>query len=122
MGGLDRRIGNLERAFEDAPRGPSAAFAHLLAILDELAALRSSGAAHCRGGVRVEPEDVPRKVLGPGYTHGQLLGLAVSRAVEAGKVPTERAHDYVDHMRAMCERNGKDPDAAVAETRGEGYR
>jgi hypothetical protein len=115
-----RRIANLERRLKDG-EPPTLAFLHLMAILGELAALRASAATHLRAGVRVEPEDVPRQVLGAGYTHGQLVGLAVSRAVEAGKVPTERAHDYVDHMRAMCARNGKDPDA-VAEARGEGGR
>jgi hypothetical protein len=88
-----------------------------MAILGELAALRASGATHLRAGVRVDPKDIPRKVLGPGYTHGQLVGLAVSRAVEAGKVPAGLARDYTVHMRAMCERHGKDPDA-VAEIRG----
>jgi hypothetical protein len=90
-----------------------------MAILGELGELRASGATHLRAGVRVEPEDVPRKFLGPGYTRGQLLGLAVSRAVEAGKVPAERAHDYLDFLRATSERNGKDPDA-VADFRGGG--
>jgi hypothetical protein len=90
-----------------------------MAILGELAALRASGATHLRAGVRVEPEDIPRRTLGPDYTRGQLLGLAVSRAVESGKVPAERAHDYLDFLRATSERNGRDPDA-VAEARGEG--
>ena len=120
MGGLGRRIGGLERRLQAGePRGPSAAFSHLMAILGELAALRASGATHLRGGVRVEPEDIPRRVLGPGYTHGQLVGLAVSRAVEAGKVPAERAQDYLDFLRATSERHGKDPDA-VADFRGGG--
>ncbi len=30
----------------------------------------------------IEPEDTPGKILGEGYTHGQLMGLAVRRVFE----------------------------------------
>jgi hypothetical protein len=83
VGGIDKRIENLERLIgppedESAERRRSAA----REILDEFAALKASGAAHYRAGVRVEPEDIPGKILGPGYTTEQLWALAAKRVFE----------------------------------------
>ncbi len=112
--GIEDRIRKLEEQFEaEAERKPSESFTHLRAILDELAALKSSCAAHERGGVQIVPENIPGKVLGPGYTHARLMDLAVSRAVEAGLVPADRAHAYLDYLRGMRQRGGRDPDAVV---------
>ena len=109
MGSLERRIQELEgRIDTDSVRGPSESFTHLREILNELAALKASCADGFRGGVEIEPESIPRKILGPNYTHGDLLGLAVSRTVEAGKAPTERARVYLDYLREIGARRGKD--------------
>ncbi len=81
MGRLDDRLKALEGRFPDeAARGPSEAFTHLRAVLDELAALRRSRAS------------------------GDLLELAVSSAVEAGRVPSERADAYLEFVRDVRER------------------
>ncbi len=117
MGSIDRRLRDLEgRIDAEAPREPSESFVHLRRILDELGALKQSCADRWTGEmkqIRVPGENVPRKALGPGYTHSQLAGLAVSRCVEAGDVPADRAGAYLDHMRRMWERGGRDPDAVV---------
>ncbi len=79
--GVSRRIRGLEERFAAKPvRGPSEPARHLRAILDELAALRRG----CFGG--------------------DLLELAVSAAVEAGKVPSERADAYLELVRGMLGR------------------
>lgn len=121
MGSLERRIQELEgRVSADSVRGPSPAFTHLREILNELAALKVSCAGGFRGGVEVEPENIPRKILGPGYTHADLLGLAVSRTVEAGKAPAERARAYVEYLRGIGGRQDEDLDAVVEwERRGD---
>jgi hypothetical protein len=67
-------------AEDDAQRvGPDPDF---IAIADELQALKASRASHYRAGVRIEGEDIPRKVLGEDYTREELRALAISRAFE----------------------------------------
>ncbi len=109
MGSLERRIENLERRFSATTQsGRSETFKHLVAILDELAYLRQSCAERWTGPqntILVEGENVPRKVLGLGYTRRQLLELAVSRSVEAGRVPAERAQDYRECLFALSRQN-----------------
>jgi hypothetical protein len=52
-------------------------------ILAEYARLKASRAKNSwRGGVPIEPEDIPGKILGEGYTHGQMMELAVRRVFE----------------------------------------
>lgn len=114
MGSLERRIQELEgRVSADAVQGPSESFTRLKEILNELAALKASCANGFRGGVEIEPENIPRQILGPGYTHGELLELAVSRTVEAGKAPAERAPAYLDYLRELNARQDRDLDAVV---------
>ncbi len=84
MANVDNRIGRLER---DRPpkEDPEAALKWAVSrdILNEFAALKASRAKNVsRGGVPIEPEDTPGKILGEGYTHGQLMGLAVRRVFE----------------------------------------
>jgi hypothetical protein len=54
----------------------------LFAIWDELVALKASGAVRYRGGVRIEPEDIPRKLLGENYTRAELRELSIARGLE----------------------------------------
>jgi hypothetical protein len=54
-------------------------------ILDEFASLKASRAVHYRGGKRIEPEDIPAKILGPGYTKGDVCELAERRVLERGR-------------------------------------
>lgn len=119
MRDIDRRIQKLEEqlAATDTPESDES-FLHLQHILDELAALKSSCAEGLRGGVPIVPKNIPGKILGPGYTHAQLMGLAVSRCVEAGTVPAERAHDYLQYLRDLWQREGCDPDDVVEWERG----
>jgi len=52
-------------------------------ILNEYARLKASRAKNSwRGGVPIVPEDIPGKILGEGYTHGQMMELAVRRVFE----------------------------------------
>jgi hypothetical protein len=86
MGSIDKRIENLERLVgppedEAAERRRSVA----REILDEFARLKASGAVHYRAGVRIEPEDIPGKILGPGYTAEQMWELAERRVLERGR-------------------------------------
>jgi hypothetical protein len=81
---LDRRIEALEKIFAKAGEtgarsGPDP---DMIAIFDELALLRSSQATHFRAGVRIEPTDLPEKLLGPGYSRREFRELAVARALE----------------------------------------
>jgi hypothetical protein len=53
--------------------------------LGEVASLKASRAVHYRGGtpmVRIEPEDIPGKILGPGYTPEDVWKLARRRVLE----------------------------------------
>lgn len=114
MGNLGRRIQDLEEQLTaESAREPSEVFVQLRAILNELAALKSSCAPGLRGGVAIEPEHIPRKILGPGYTSEDLWRLAVSRVVEAGKAPAERTEAYVGLLCKTWGRGGKDPGAVV---------
>lgn len=117
MGSIGRRIQDLEEQFNAEPyRKPSQAFTDLKTILNELSYLKQSCADRWIGEVnqtRETGENIPRRVLGPGYTHGELLGLAVTRTVEAGTVSPGRAHAYLDYLRWLRELAGKDPDAVV---------
>ena len=114
MGSIGRRLENLaQRIQQTTEPEPSEAHRHLRAILDELCILKSSCAVYYRGGVRMEPENIPRRVLGGGYTHADLWRLAVTRSVGAGKVPAERTESYIKFLREPWERAGKDPDGVV---------
>lgn len=114
MGGIDRRIQNLERHLseETTEPGRSETRTHLIAILDELSYLRQSCASGLRGGVPIVPANIPRRILGARYTHRQLLELAITRSVDAGSVPADRAHHYLECICAMIR---KDLDDVVEE-------
>jgi hypothetical protein len=102
MGSVDRRIEDLERRFSETTKPESSlALTHLKIILNEIAYLKQSCAERWTGHrnqTRVEGENIPRKILGPGYTHRQLLELAVERAVEDGGVPVERSQGYLEYL------------------------
>ena len=87
MGSIDNRISRLER--NRPPEGDPEAdlkWAVSRDILAEFARLKASRATNSwRGGdpmVRIEPEDIPGKILGEGYTTGQMMELAVRRVFE----------------------------------------
>ncbi len=87
MGSIDKRISRLEqnRPPEEDPQA-DLKWAVTRDILNELARLKASRSTNSwRGGdpmVRIEPEDIPGKILGEGYTHGQMMELAVRRVFE----------------------------------------
>jgi hypothetical protein len=58
-------------------------------ILDVFARLKSSRAVHYRGGVRIEPEDIPVKFLGSGNTAEQMWELTDRRVLERIAETTE---------------------------------
>ena len=87
MGSIERRIEYLEQHIRPPEEDKDAALRRALMydILDELASLKASRAVHYRGPapmVRIEPEDIPGKILGPGYTPEDLWELARRRLLE----------------------------------------
>jgi hypothetical protein len=82
VGGIDRRIENLERLVGMSDEGSEHRRTVAREILDEFAALKASRAGHYRAGGRVEPEDIPGKILGPSYTTEQVWELAAKRVSE----------------------------------------
>ncbi len=84
MARLDRRILDLEQRIPPPPEDEAAARRKVLlrATLDELAALRASGAVHYRAGRRIEGEDIPLRILGPGYSREDVWELARRRVLE----------------------------------------
>jgi hypothetical protein len=87
MGSINKRIEYLEQHIRPPEKDKDAALrgALMLDILDEVASLKASRAVHYRGGtpmVRIEPEDIPGKILGPGYTPEDVWKLARRRVLE----------------------------------------
>jgi hypothetical protein len=84
MGSIDNRIGRLEqnRPPKEDPEA-DLKWAVTCDILEEYSRLKASRAKNVsRGGVPIEPEDIPGRVLGEEYTHGQMMELAVRRVFE----------------------------------------
>ena len=117
MASIDKRIEALEgltgpTEAEDPHRETAKTL--MRAILDEYACLKASRAAGSRGGVPIVPEDTPGKVLGPVYTTGEVVRLAVRRVAERelsgdfneGEIE-EMVAGWTEGMRALYERAGK---------------
>ena len=87
MASLDKRIEYLEQRIRPPEKDKAAALQTALIrdILDEFASLKASRAVHYRGGKRIEPEDMPGKILGPGYTTDDVWELARRRVLERGR-------------------------------------
>ena len=68
-----------------------------VAIMDELSALKSSWAVHYRAGQRIEPENLPEKLLGEGYTRTELLELAIARGLEKRGYSTAEIAEGIQH-------------------------
>jgi hypothetical protein len=84
VGSLERRLFDLEASL--LPRevtSKSEAGKKVRAVLQELARLKASCATRHTGG------NIPLQLLGPGYTHRELVSLAASRASEAGAFPED---------------------------------
>jgi len=84
MGSIDKRLEHrlvAPHKDEEAERRSAV----IRDILDEFASLKASRAVHYRGGKRIEPEDIPGKILGPGYTTGDVWELARRRVLERGR-------------------------------------
>jgi len=84
MAGIDKRIGDLEQRIPPPPEDEVAARRKVLIrlTLDEFARLKASRAVHYRAGRRIEGEDIPLKILGPGYSREDLWELAHQRVLE----------------------------------------
>jgi len=86
MGSLAKRIEALEGLIQPpaSPKDEAAALRRKLMrnILDEFARLKASRAVGYRAGKRIEPENIPGRILGPGYTKGELWEIAVRRVLE----------------------------------------
>jgi hypothetical protein len=114
VGSVESRLRRLEEKAPAREQEHTPAFIKLHATLHELAALRSSGAVHYRGGRRIEPEDIPLRELGPGYSHGQLYALAAERAsarVGAEVFSLEDVPAAVEALVVLHKAHGRDPEA-----------
>jgi hypothetical protein len=87
MGSIDKRITYLEQHIRPPEKDKAAALQTALIrdILDEFASLKASRPVHYRGGKRIEHEDIPGKILGPGYTAEDVWELARRRVLERGR-------------------------------------
>jgi hypothetical protein len=88
MGGIGKRIEYLEQRIQPPEQEDEAAArrrALMRDTLDEFASLKASRAVHYRGGKRIEPEDIPAEILGPGYTTEDVWELARKRVLEGGR-------------------------------------
>ena len=89
MASIERRIEALEGRIQPPTslEDEAAARRRTLArdILDEFASLKASRAVHYRGNKRIEPEDIPAKILGPGHTTEDVWELAERRVLERGR-------------------------------------
>ena len=88
MGSIDKRIESLEQRIRPPELEDEDAALRTALIrdtLDELASLKASRAVHYRGGKRIEPEDMPGKILGPGYTTEDVWKLARKRVLERSR-------------------------------------
>jgi hypothetical protein len=74
-------------------------------IMREFARLKASRATNTfRGGVPMEPEDIPGKILGPTYTTGEMMELAARRVFECEGIPDERLEGLVQRWEGVFER------------------
>jgi hypothetical protein len=82
--GINRRLEELEKRIGPPEKDEAAALqtALLHDYLDELARLKSSRAVHYRAGERIEPEDIPGKILGSDYTWEDVRELAIRRVLK----------------------------------------
>jgi len=88
MGGIGKRIEYLEQHIQPPEQEDEAAALQRALIrdtLDEFASLKASRVVHYRGGKRIEPEDIPAEILGPGYTTEDVWELARKRVLEGGR-------------------------------------
>lgn len=117
MASIDKRIETLEGLIgppEEEDLEGEARRALLRAILDEHAYLKASRAGGYRGGVPRVPEEIPGKILDPGYTTGDVVRLAVRRVAErelSEDVDADEIEEMVEGwtggMRDLYERVGK---------------
>jgi hypothetical protein len=102
-----------ERIGEPEDEGAAMRSAIRNAVLDELGRLKASRAVQYRGGpdgpTRIEPEDIPGKILGPSYTRGELIQLAIRRAlVRLDMVDEELIGVLTRTFRRLSEQHGLD--------------
>jgi hypothetical protein len=108
VGSLEGRISRLEEHIgptEPSEADPTKALrsAILRDIMAEFGRLKASRATGVfRGGdpTPIEPEDIPGQVLGPGYTTGQMMELAIRRVFERerGNAPDVLSDDEVENL------------------------
>jgi len=84
MAGISKRIEALEGRIPPPEEDEATARRRVLLreTLDELARLKGSRAVHYRAGRRIEGEDIPLTILGPGYTTEDVRELARRRVLE----------------------------------------
>jgi hypothetical protein len=116
MGSLEKRLETLEGRI-GPPEDEGAALRQVIwwEVLNELGRLKGSRAVHYRGGpnglTRIEPEDIPGKILGPRYTSGEMTQLAIRRALERlDMVDEELTRVLTRTFRRLSEQLGLDWD------------
>jgi hypothetical protein len=114
VGGIENRLRRLEEKAPARELEPSPSFVKLTGALDEFGLLKGSRAVHYRAGRRIEPEDIPQRVLGPGHTHAQLLTLAAERAAArtgAEAFPLEHVPAVAEALMVLHEATGGELEA-----------
>ncbi len=120
MASIEDRLRRLEESIEEPDEAAQQRRHVMYAVLDEYANLKRSRAVGHRGGGpgkplrRIEPEDIPGRILGPVYTTGDMVGLAVRRVVErefSADLEDDEAERLIeawtDGLRQLHERIGK---------------
>lgn len=120
MASIEDRLRRLEESIEEPDEAAQQRRYGMHAIMNEYGRLKASRAVHHRGGGpgkplrRIEPEDIPGRILGPVYTTGDMVGLAVRRVVErefSADLEDDEAERLIeawtDGMRQLYERIGK---------------
>jgi hypothetical protein len=114
---FETRAAKLERLLtkRSGAASPSEGYQHpawrrdLFAIFDEFSSLRSSQAVHHRGGVRIEPVDLPRKLLGENYTREELWELAIARGLEKRGYSTQEIAELLPVWIQRLSSEAEDP-------------
>ncbi len=88
-------------------------------VMEEFGRLKASRAVGYRGQGpgkplrRIEPEDIPGRILGPGYTTGDMITLAIERVFERSGADEDLGDEalmakWVRHFEGIFDRMGTD--------------
>ncbi len=116
MGSIERRIEALEGRVPPAKDEVAAVRAAVRReVMEEFGRLKASRAVGYRGQGpgkplrRIESEDIPGRILGPGYTTGDMMALAIERVFEREDLSASSlVAEWVLHFEGIFDRMGMD--------------